>query len=335
MLQHFVNSTTPNNYNYVLYAHFETEIPGNEPVIDLTRLKDILTYTENKVVKRYHADNGVNDTKLSTFISHFKLIFGKEFNTQQQEVIQKLKAKFSCSDFEADTLYYNNALRIIIDKAIKKTASQRVISKGDFIHAIDCSKKLFNEWFKKLRSKKEYLKLASQALKSTRALDPMRTKMIVIGREILSADNSEMPIIPFIENLITKFYKLNSALRNSKPLALILDCDSTTINNFKRLLIISEIVFNDGYESISFSGQYFNKEPLINTTTNGQKILKSSYTIKIISKDCFIDNIATIQQPNVLLNFSKDYLPDSFSSGQYFDFKYCENLKDVYKLLVP
>ncbi len=335
MLEHFVNPATSNDYKYVLYAHFENEIPGNEPNIDLNKLKEILTYTENKIVKHYHTDNGITDAKLSAFITQFKLIFGKEFNTQQQEVIQKLKAKFNCSEFEADTLYYNNALRIVIDKAIKKNVGQRILSKADFINGIDCSKKLFNEWFIRLRSKKEYLKLAAQGLKSTRALEPTRTKMIVIGKEILLADNTELPIEAFIENIVAKFYKLNSALRSSKPLTISLDCDLPTLNNIKKFLIDNEIAFNDGYESISFSSHHFNKEPVINTTANGQKILKSSYSVKIISRDCLIANITTIQQPSVLLNFSKDDLPNSFTNGQYFDFKYCENLKDVYKLLAP
>src|SRR5690606_24293494 len=121
----------------------------------------------------------------------------------------------------------------------------------------------------------------------------------------------------------------------SKPLIVILDCDSPTIIKIKRFLIVNEIVFNDGHETISFSSLHFNKEPIINTTSNGQKILKSSYSVKIISKECLIANITTIQQPSVLLNFSKDDLPNSFISGQYFDFKYCDNLKDIYKLLAP
>jgi hypothetical protein len=336
MLDHFVNPATPNNYNYVLYAHFENETPGSEPTIDLTKLKDILTYTENKVEKKHHTDNGITDSKLNAFIRQFQLVFGKEFNKQQQEVIQRLKTKFNCTDFEADTLYYNNALRIVIDRAIKRNAAQRVITKSEFITGIDCSKKLFNEWFIKLRSKKEYLKLAAQGLKSTRALDPIRTKVVVIGKEILIADNTEMPIESFIENLVSKYYKLNSALRNAKPLTIVLDCDSTTFIGIKRNLIGRELYFNDGYEEISFSSQHFNKEPIINTTTNGTKILKSSYLFKLISRTCLISNIAYIQQPSVLLNFSKKDLPSTFTANiQYFDFKYCENLKDIYKLLAP
>ena len=333
MLEHFINSSSSNNYNYILYSHFENAIPGEEPLIDLERLKDILTYTEKKVAKFYHTDNGITDVQLSDFLNHFKLAFGKEFYKQQTEVIGELKTIFNCSHFEADTLYYNNALRIIIDRAIKKNSSERKITKADFIASIDCSQKLFNEWFIKLRSKEEYLKLAAQGLKSTRALDPVRTKLIVIGKELLNANNSELPIQSLIENLISKYYKLNSALRDAKPLAIVLDCDFDTLTGIKEYLISHDIVFNDGYEGIAFSSLHFNRGPLITTNNTGNRILKSSYLIKLISRSCFLENISAIQKPTVLLNFSREDLPAVFKTSQYFDFKYCENLKDINRLL--
>lgn len=304
MLDHFVNPATPNNLKYVLYAHFESETPGSEPTIDLTKLKEILTYTENKVEKHYEIEQEISNDKLNAFLSQFKLTFGTEFDTQQKQVIDKFKNEFKCSELEADIHFYNNALRIVIDKAIKKTASQRKITKAEFISGIDCRKQLYNEWFIKLRSKKEYLKLTAQNLKSTRALDPTRTKVIVIGKNIIAADNLELPLKSFLENLINKYYKLNSSLRNAKPLTIALDCDASTLQDTKIFLIDNEILFNDGFEEIKFSTQIFNKEPIINTTTNCMKILKSSYLIKLISKETLMNNILSITSPSVLINFS-------------------------------
>lgn len=104
MLNHFTNPATPNNLKYILYAHFESETSGSEPTIDLTRLKEILTYTEKKVKKHYEIEMDISDSVLNTFLSQFKLTFGTEFYTQQKQVIDKLKSKFNCSEFEADTL---------------------------------------------------------------------------------------------------------------------------------------------------------------------------------------------------------------------------------------
>jgi len=333
MLEHFIN--TPSHLKYNLYAHFENETPGNEPIIDLPKLKEILTYSEDRVKKHYDIEKHITDVTLNAFLLQFKFQFGFEFHTQQQKVIEKLRTKFNCSAFEADTLYYNNALRVVIDKAIQRNISQREISKTEFIHSIDCSKRLFNEWFIRLRSKKEYFRLFAQDLKSTRTLEPSRAKYILIGKNILEADNSELPLSSFIESLIGKYYRLNSSLRDSKPLTFILDCDKSTLLNLKRALIDHELLFNDGYEEIKFSSQIFNKEPIINKSVNGAKIIKASYLLKIISKDTFIQNISHINSPSSFLIFSNENINNSFSCSQLFDIKYCDDLKDVHKLLNP
>lgn len=333
MIDHFINPKTPNDLKYILYSHFENETQGNEPLIDLDKLKEILTYTEQKTKKHYEIENGISDNKLIKFLSQFKLVFGKEFKIQQAEVVQKLKALFSCSEFEADTLYYNNALRIIVDKSIEKDSIKRNIKKGNFIKTIDCSKKLFNEWFIKIRTKKAYLNLSANALKSTRALEPVKTKTIILGKEILIADNKELPIHSFIDNLISKYYKLNYSMRNSKPLMLVLDYSLLEINEIKKKLIDNEVIFNDGYENLKFSPSIFNKEPVINTSKNGNKISKSSYLIKLITLESFIKNAFVISKPSVLLIFAKQDFHKNFSMGQFFDFKHCEDLKDVNKLL--
>lgn len=333
MLDHFVNPATPNNLKYVLYAHFENETVGSEPTLDLKKLKEILTFSEKKVEKHYEIEKGISDAMLNSFITQFKLTFGTEFHTQQKQIIDKLKIKFACSEFEADTHFYNNALRIVIDKAIKRNESQRQITKAEFISAIDSRRKLFNKWFIKLRSKKEYLKQAAQSLKSLRALEPARTKVILIGSKLLLADNTELPLNSFIENLLGKFYKLNSSLRNAKPLTISLDCDTRTLQELKKHLIDNEILFNDGFEDLKFSTQMFNKEPIINTTTNGNKILRASYLIKLISKNTLTNNISSITDPGIFINFSDSEVSNKFPTGQFFDFKYCENLNDVYKIL--
>src|SRR5690606_25683160 len=83
MIDHFINPKTPNNLKYILYSHFENETQGNEPLIDLVKLKEILTYSEQKTKKHYEIENGISDKQLTEFLSQFKFIFGKEFKLQQ------------------------------------------------------------------------------------------------------------------------------------------------------------------------------------------------------------------------------------------------------------
>ena len=334
MLDHFIDSQTPNNFKYVLYSHFENKVPGNEPVVDLTRLKSILTYSVSRVQKHYEIEKSITDIQLNAFLTQFSFMFGTEFHAQQKQVLDIFRATFSCSELEADIHFYNNALRIVIDKAINRNELDRKITKREFIEAIDCRQNLFNEWFIKLRSKKEYLKLLAQNLNATKVLNPHRTKIVLIGKNIINADNSELPIESFIENLINKYYKLNSSLRNAKPITIVLDCNQHILKGVKEYLIENETLFNDGYEYIKFSPSLFNKEPIITKSNNGQKIVNSSYMVKLISYDTFSQNISLITNPKILLTFSKEDLPERFPNGQFFDIKYCGELKDVFKLLV-
>ncbi|MFT3793305.1 DUF4297 family anti-phage-associated protein [Flavobacterium sp.] len=333
MLDHFTNPSTPNDLKYVLYTHFENETAGNEPDIDLTKLKDILTYSENKVEKHYEIEKGITDDQLKVFLSQFKLIFGTEFYTQQSQILQKFRTTFSCSEFEADTHFYNNALRVVVDKAIKKDINDRKITRLDFFTAIDVRKKLFNEWFIAIRNKKEYLKQSSQSLKSLRALEPSRSKIILVGNNLVSADNTQLPLAAFIENATAKFYKPNSSMRNAKPLTFIIDADKAILHNLKKELIQREVIFNDGYEELEFSSTIFNIEPIINTSKNGAKISKASYLVKLISKETFMTNISGINSPSIFICFSDEDFPTRFSSGQFFEFKYCENLQDAFKII--
>jgi hypothetical protein len=333
MLDHFLSIGSQKKYNYVLYAHFENELQGNEPSIDLAKLKLILTYSENKVQKNYEIEKKISDTDLKAFLKNFKLTFGLEFYTQQKKVITKLKDNFNCSDFEANTLYYNNALRIVIDKAILKKPNQRVVTKNDFISSIDSKKLLFNEWFIKMRSKKEYLKSIKENLKTTKVLVPSKTKIILIGKNIIDANNAELPLISFIQNLADKYYKMNSSLRDAKPLSIILDCDEAKRLEVKKNLIDNHIDFNDGHEEIKYSNDFYNKEPIINTSGNAGNIVKSSYRLKLLSKETFESNFTNIKSPNAFLVFSKDSFPHAYSQGQFFDIKYCDNLKEVHEVL--
>jgi hypothetical protein len=328
MLDHFV-AVGP-KLKYTLYAHFEDEVGGKEQVISLSDLKDILTYTENKIPKCHYSDNGISDQVLTDFLTNFKFVFGKEFTVQQNEVVKMLKKEFNCSDFEADALYYNNGLRVVIDKAILPNLTQRSLTKGDFKTAINKSKLLFNQWYIRLRSKKEFLKNINAAITKTTSNSPTKAKYIFIGKNILNADNSEYTLLTLIENLIYKYYRLNHSLRNAKPVTLILDLDKSGMLAIKKLMIDNSITFNDGHEEISFNEKSFNTEPIINTSTNLNKIAKSSFSIKLIAKQTLVDFIGGIAKPKVVFHFSDENCPYIHAMEyQVFDVKYCENLKDI------
>lgn len=320
--------------NYILYAHFEEEIGGTVKPIDLPTLKEILTFKEAKVQKYYHTDNAITDTQLNAFLAQFKLVFGKKFEDQQSEVVNRLKTHFNCSEFQADTFYYNNALRKIIDTSIVADIDLRRLSKSQFITSIDTRQKVFNEWYILLRSKKAYLQEVAKVIKATQSSRPSRSKQIIIGADVLHGNNSELTLISFIENLIHKYYNTGTSLRDAKPITLILELDDVDQAKLKEGLIKNEIPFNDGHEHIFFSSGMFNQEPIINTNKAGNKISKSSFHIRLISLSKFIGKMNEINTPKVVIHCSKNNCPyEKSTEYALFDIKHCENLKDILTIL--
>ncbi|PIQ20614.1 MAG: hypothetical protein COW65_13920 [Cytophagales bacterium CG18_big_fil_WC_8_21_14_2_50_42_9] len=338
MLDHFVKNSTK-QITYTLYAHFSEEQSQSTKTYNLSEFKKLLTYKEkedgNWIQKNYYADKTINDATLTAFLKKLKIIFGEEFYTQQQTLIDKLKTKFNCTEPEAQIHFYNNALRTILNKAILPTESDRKITYKEFIEAINCRQSLFTIWFKKYKSQNEYLNLIGQTIKSTSALTPSKNKLIFLGKNVLSANNADLPINQFIINLISKHYKVNFALHTTKPPTLILDLDNETMLKVKKQLLEDNINFNDGYEHISFSNSIFNKEPVINIS-KATKISKSSYIIKLASRGTFEKHHHEIDRHNAFLYFSNEDFPflGFIEKGvQLLDIKYCEDLKEVSKLV--
>jgi len=333
MLDHFVlNQSSP--INYVLYAHFEKEHGGAVKIISLKDLKEILTYSEKKVQKSHHIDNGISDTVLKSFLKKFKMVFGVKFEDQQSSVILKLKTYFSCSDFEADAFYYNNGLRNVIDISILKDANKRKLSKAQFLTAIDTAKQLYNEWYIRLKSKAEFLKQISHSIKATKANVASKSRHIIISEEILNANNSELNFIGMVENLVHTYYRMGHALRDAKPPTLILDVDQQHLTEIKKQLIGSNLVFNDGYEHLFFSADFFDRPPIINVTTSKAKLSKSSYQFRLISLATLLEHFSRITEPKVVMNFSKKESPyEKSTTYSLFDIKHCETLKDISTLI--
>ncbi len=334
MLDHFINNNASDKMAYTLYAHFTSETPGEQYNITLENLKNILTYKEKKRERVYHKENNISDNKLTSFLKVFKLIFAYEFDRQQKYVVNKLKKEFSCSDLEADTYFYNNALRIVLDKAKEPNIDNRKVTRKEFTNAIDCRKKLFNEWYIKLRTHEKYIRLIKEQIKTSNAFAQTKNRYIVIGDDIIRNQEGTLSLAILIEDLVNKYYSLGKILRTTKPLTFIIDLDLDKIRKLKERFLSKNIMFNDGYEHIKFSPSHFNTFPIINTTKNGQKISTSSYSLKLLSLTSLNNNITQIDSPDVVINFSNNDCPYQYSeAAQVFDVKYLAGLTDINKII--
>ncbi|GJQ06858.1 hypothetical protein CAPN010_10160 [Capnocytophaga cynodegmi] len=334
MLKHFSECKKGEKpiIKYKLRGFYQSGQDKLQLPINIEFLKEkFLTYKSSGQRIECHQELQLSDNDLQEFLGVLEIdINAQSYNDQLQEVFRLLKKEFTCSDFEAENYYYNNCLKEIQNLSIESDTNNRRITRQQFIQNINHKKVLFTEWFIKFKTKDKYIKDVNITLKALGALKLNKPKTILIGNELLQTNNSELPIESFIENLIDKFYKIGM-LEDAKPLIIILDVNDEEMKNIKKELIRKEIVFNDGFEHLEFSAQIFNTDPIINRNKAGNKISKSSYMIRLMQKSTFSNYNDEINLSGVFINFSQDGV--NFSSGQFFDLKYCENLNDVYKIL--
>jgi hypothetical protein len=337
MLTHFseLKKTGSTSIKYILRGHFKSGHHKLTLPLDLAFIKtNLLTYKVKNIKHEHFTNLSLSDADLIEFINLVKIdINAKSFTEQYAELLSLLKLQFSCGDFSAEHFYYNNCLKQIRNLSIQASINNRKITKEDFITSVNTQKVLFNEWFIFLKSKKQYITQINSNLKAIKALEQSKSKIILIGNNILTADNSEMPFIHFVENIVNKFYKMNSSLRDAKPLTFILDCHDAEIKKIKALLINDNWVFNDGYEHINFSPAIFNADPVKNISPNLTKIIKSSYFFRILSRSTFENSFDKMLTPKIFLNFSNTDIVKKNQDSQFFDLKYCENLNDIHQVL--
>ncbi|WP_216680473.1 hypothetical protein [Hymenobacter siberiensis] len=334
MLAHFIKTSSTNPIKYTLYAHFTDEIPGTIKKLDISELKNLLTYKKGGVTKQFHVDNSIPNQQLDDFLNSFRFEFGYEFKTQQDYVISKIQEYFDCNEYEATTLYYNNSLKLVIDKSIEKLESNRIISKGVLNDLKKIKSTLYTEWFAKALTREKYLQKTRTHINQLRSLSPSKNKYILIGQEILTIKSASLTVASFIENIIDKYYKFGNCLRSAKPITIILDGNEQFIKETKIHLIEGNIILNDGYESLHFSKKVFLKEPMVQLTKSNTKINNASYQIRIISKITFDKNKSLAKSSDSFFNFSSNDLKlGSDEPKQLFNIPYCETIENVFKIL--
>jgi hypothetical protein len=145
--------------SYVIRGHYNSGQEKLPTSIDVEFLKkNFLTYTTKKIERYHHTELDLDDADLTEFLGLLTLdINALEFDEQFHKIISQLQAVFKCTPFSAEFYYYNNALRIIKELAIKSNPADRTITKKGFLERINTSSILFNEWFVQKKGKKLHL----------------------------------------------------------------------------------------------------------------------------------------------------------------------------------
>ncbi|MBB5623738.1 hypothetical protein HDE69_004825 [Pedobacter cryoconitis] len=291
MLTHFAEvkaGRTP-SIKYFLTGYYKSGQDKLQLPIDVDFLKDnFLTYTRTeevnkvkaKVTHYHHIELGLDDNDLNLFINQLKIdLNGQEFDAQYNSIIKALKRVFNCSEFSAEYFFYNNALRIIKDLAIKPKASDRLITQRTFLDKIDKKTILFNEWFIQIKGLKAHLAALRKEYFTQLNISPFERFFIL---ETDTAYCNNIDLIEVIHLIAKKWSKLTQ--RETSPFCPYVFLKGVTAEKLieiKTQLLNEGILINDGHP---FLGSDFNTT-LILKPANFQNGIK----LKVLST---VDNIS-------------------------------------------
>ena len=267
--------------NYKLYGYYQKGQDKLPESITIEFLKQhFLTYTHNKVKHNFEKQLNLTDIELIDFITCLQIdIRAEDYSQQIRSVLLKIQEYFNCSSFEAEHYYYNSALKVIKEYAVKKDSKERVINKKTFIQSIDKKEILFNEWFILYKSQKEiFVNLRRQYFTSLNVYPFERFFLIDVDHmNYLRTEIKD--IIYFISNKWSKLSK-----RTPSPF-----CPYIYIHNIgnKELIDLKNDLYSEGFrfeDGFPFHGSKFEPKAIVQPTN-----FISNVRIKIIDNLDFLD----------------------------------------------
>lgn len=154
MLRHFHANGCPRGgaLRYKVYGHYQK---GQEKLtvgFGLNVLKkNFLTYTHEKKLHEVHAELKVTEQQLAEFLAVLDIdLKAPSYEAQQQQVLDQLVLQIpGCVKEDAEAFYYPNAINVIQSLAIRKKLSEREITKGAFMSAVNRKDAIFGIWLRK------------------------------------------------------------------------------------------------------------------------------------------------------------------------------------------
>jgi len=313
MLNHYkeVTSGTTKRINYKLYGYFEKGQTKLILPIDLAFLKDhFLTYTENKVKYYHHKDLILDDTELNDFISLLEIdISALEYQVQITKISDLLIQQFSCTAFEAEHFFYNNALKVIKDIAVEGNEAKRKVSKKEFLNKINFKRVLFNDWFIKFKGEaKLFAELRSEYFTGLNTSSFERFFLI----EVPTAKYLRSELKELIFTISRKWSKLST--REPSPF-----CPYIYLENIspQELLELKKEMYSEGFtfiDGFDYDGASFNPKSISKAVISSNPI-----KLKILNKVEYID--LTVNEISKTKEIYQFYINDAFFNLQYPNIK--------------
>lgn len=262
MLDHFgkADGADAPKINYVLKGNFQSGQEKLPDEIELNFLKDhLLSWTEKGKKRQKHIELGLTDDDLKDFLSRLEIdVNAPKMEEQFSEILKRFKEEFHCSPFSAEHFYYVSALGVVKELSTNHCASQRRISRSDFLQRVDTSKVLFNEWFVRNRGKAKYFHSLRQEYFSSLNLN-FAERLFVVHVDQSLYSRSE------IKNLLSEISRKYSKLskrekKRFSPCVLMIGLCEDEVVAIKQDLHNEGISFVDGYD---FKGAMFDPQSIL------------------------------------------------------------------------
>ena len=280
MLQNY-NKNKTDFINYKIYGYYKSGQNKLPEKLELDFVKKhFLTYTKKGIQYKEYEILKLEDKDIEDFIKHLEIdINAISFEEQENKIKEKLMDIFKCNEYEADTIYYNNALRIVKNIATNKNKESRKISKKDFLKSINTKEMLFNQWYLNGKNLKQYCKKIKKEYFTYTNISPYERFFLIECNEGIS--------VLEIKDIILKISEKWTNIKIKQPTpfcpyVFLYGLSDEKILNVKTMLQDDGFYFIDGYD---FKNATFN----VNSITK-----KANYYNGIRIK--FIDDFINIKE---------------------------------------
>lgn len=275
MLDHF---KTGARWSYVLHVHFG-DFHAMPPSFDVAQLKTSLTLVSPKrgTIEFF---KGVSDEDLEDFCARLEIVRGVSYEEQERQLISELRGAMHCDEDEAVALYVAKSREFVHSRAMNAEASTRVVSRQDLLDHLCVKDLLFDKWQMERLGAERYLAAQKRRLRAGTFHDPKKKRAFYVG---LTEDNLD-EIIDLCRSMATKHI---GRLKNAQPMTVIVDGEAGLVRRLKIALAQAGVEFNDGHEDLEFQPSAFVELPIVNTRGAGDRISKSSFTLRLATRSSY------------------------------------------------
>lgn len=291
MLRHFHNNgcQPAQKLKYRIYGHYQGEQGKLPSKVDLDFLKKhFLTYTEKEVTHEVHDELKITDAQLNTFLCLLDIdVRAKSYDNQQHEVEKLLMSQINdCKHDDAQTFYYPMAINTIQKLAIQKNEASRIITKKQFLDAVNRKDAVFSLWLRQKFGEEHY----ARSIK--KKYFPSLTTKIQKAARIFILDASGEFDLAKISTLLSKIGNKFSHVEHKRtptedrfcPYILLLGVADEELIQIKGALLHSGIKLADGHV---YLGSQFSSQELATPPTKENliklKFIPSSQQVGSVS----------------------------------------------------